>query len=191
MDSNSFEGSSPFSWADIFDVDLPTSPTLSFDLAPKRSYSCNICGSTYAQPQGLARHLREKSSFSSCLYCGFKWCRLYQYRAHLKEHHPAVDPDVVVGQANSIRLCMYCDVEWNQTSQYKDHLRGHHPNVDPDAVLGEIPGSQRWNKIIARYKFQGQRVRARGRDMVSFMTHAPSLPSPTVFHTRTIDPTPQ
>ena len=121
-------------------------------MAPKRLYSCNVCGNIYTQ-QNVTRHYREAHERILCLYCDFKSSRRYEYKAHLKKHHPDVDPDVVLGQANSTRkLCMYCDVEWNRSYQYKEHLREHHPNVDPDAVLGEVPGSQRRDKIIARRK---------------------------------------
>jgi hypothetical protein len=120
-------------------------------MAPKSLYSCNVCGNIYSQPQNVTRHYREAHERRLCLYCDFKSSRNYKYRDHLKRHHPDVDPDVVLGQANSTRkLCMYCDFEWNHPQQYKDHLREHHPNVDPDAVLGEAPGSQRRDKIIAR-----------------------------------------
>ena len=120
-------------------------------MAPKRLYSCYVCGNIYSQPQNVTRHYREAHERRLCLYCDFKSSRSYKYRDHLKKHHPDVDADAVLGQANSTRkLCMYCDVEWNHSQQYKDHLREHHPNLDPDAVLGEGPGSQRRDKIIAR-----------------------------------------
>jgi hypothetical protein len=53
---------------------------------------------------------------------------------------------------------MYCDVQWVHSYQYKDHLKEHYPNVDPDAVLGEAPGSQRRDKIIARFHSSQERV---------------------------------
>ena len=109
------------------------------------------------------RVITERRTNALCLYCDFKSSRRYEYKAHLKKHHPDVDP-VVLGQANSTRkLCMYCDVEWNRSYQYKEHLREHHPNVDPDAVLvlGEVPGSQRRDKIIARRKAPVSRYLAR------------------------------
>jgi hypothetical protein len=113
---------------------------------------CRICGKKYSQPQTLTRHYRDAHDHRLCLYCDFRWRRRSTYRNHLKTKHPDVDLDVALPQANSTRrLCMYCDVEWDHTNQYENHLREHHPNVDPDAVLGEAPGSQRRDKIIARF----------------------------------------
>lgn len=66
--------------------------------ASKRVYSCNICSKVYAQPQGVTRHHREAHQVSTCMYCGdFKWGRPYLFRKHLKEQHPNVDPDTVLG----------------------------------------------------------------------------------------------
>lgn len=66
--------------------------------APKRPYPCDICGKAYAQPQGVTRHHREAHQVSVCIYCGiFRWGRPYQLRKHLKEQHPNVDPDTVLG----------------------------------------------------------------------------------------------
>ena len=198
MDSNSFEGSSPFSWTDnnlstispIFERGPIHSHALEPQLisrghqplsswrrpsasrvVPRRLYySCDDCGKTFAQQQGITRHRRTHSP-NLCINCDFMWSQPYQYRQHLEQCHPDVDADLVLGkpagsrrqtaiftQTSDItpsvtpRLCMYCDVEWNHSSQYKDHLRECHPNVDPDAVLGEVPGSQRRHKIIARFK---------------------------------------
>ena len=150
--------------------------------------SCLYCGLNWSRRYLYRAHLKEHhpyvapdavvaqmNSVHLCMNCDVERNQVSQYKDHLGKHHPNVDPDAVVAQANSIHLCMYCDVEWNQASQYKDHLREHHPNVDPDAVLGETPGSLRWDKIIARYKLPGRRVRAR-RCVVSFMTRALPLP---------------
>lgn len=146
-------------------------PSAGGSLSP---YSCDICGRTYAQPQSVARHYREVHESSSCLYCGFRRSRsrASQYRKHLTERHPYVDPDLILGPSISTRkrrniipdvdpglgpsistrnLCMYCDVAWDHPYQYKDHLREHHPNLDPNAVLGEAPGLERRDEIIARY----------------------------------------
>lgn len=66
--------------------------------APKRPYLCDICGKAYAQPQGVTRHHREAHQVSVCSYCGnFRWGRPYQLRKHLKEHHPNINPDSVLG----------------------------------------------------------------------------------------------
>jgi hypothetical protein len=65
---------------------------------PKRPYPCDICGKAYAQPQGVTRHHREAHQVSVCIYCGnFRWGRRYQLRKHLKEQHPNVDSDAVLG----------------------------------------------------------------------------------------------
>ena len=67
--------------------------------APKRSYSCDVCGKQYSQPQGVSRHRQaEHHSPHSCLYCAFKWSRPYQYRVHLEKWHLDVNPDNVLGK---------------------------------------------------------------------------------------------
>ena len=66
--------------------------------ALKRSYSCDICGNQYSQPQGLSRHHQAEHKPHSCLYCGFKWSRPYQYRIHLEKRHLDVNPDNVLGK---------------------------------------------------------------------------------------------
>lgn len=64
----------------------------------KRPYSCDICGNAYAQRQGVTRHHREVHQVSMCIYCrNFRWGRPYQLRKHLKEQHPDVDPNTVLG----------------------------------------------------------------------------------------------
>jgi hypothetical protein len=74
--------------------------------APKRAYSCNICGKVYAQPQGVTRHQRETHQVRICVYCGdFKWGRPYQFRKHLKEQHPNVDPDTMLGSRRPTVSC--------------------------------------------------------------------------------------
>lgn len=72
--------------------------------APKGPHSCDICGNTYAQPQGVTRHRREAHQVSVCTYCHkFRWGRPYQLRKHLKEQHPNVDPGTVLGPIGSRR----------------------------------------------------------------------------------------
>ena len=67
--------------------------------APKCSYSCDVCGKQYSQPQGVSRHRQaEHHSPHSCLYCAFKWSRPYQYRLHLEKWHLDVNPDNVLGK---------------------------------------------------------------------------------------------
>lgn len=66
---------------------------------PKRPYPCKICGKVYAQPQGVTRHHREAHQTCKCMYCDdFKWGRRYQFRKHLEEQHPDVDPGSILGK---------------------------------------------------------------------------------------------
>jgi hypothetical protein len=69
----------------------------------ERPYLCKACGERYAQPQGLNRHYRARHDPSSCIYCGVKWSRPYQYRGHIEKQHPDVDPDLVLGKAAGSR----------------------------------------------------------------------------------------
>ncbi len=71
--------------------------------ALERPYLCNTCGERYAQRQGVNRHFRAKHNPSSCVYCGVKWSRPYQYRNHIEKQHPNIDPDLVLGKASSSR----------------------------------------------------------------------------------------
>ena len=60
---------------------------------------CSTCRRSYAQPQGLTRHIREAHDPSLCLFCEFKWGRRYEYRSHLSTKHRGVDPDLILGKA--------------------------------------------------------------------------------------------
>jgi hypothetical protein len=62
-------------------------------------YVCSPCRTSYAQQQGLTRHIRKAHNPSLCLLCEFKWGRRYEYRNHLRRKHPGVDPDMILGKA--------------------------------------------------------------------------------------------
>ncbi len=70
---------------------------------PERPYLCE-CGKRYAQPQGVNRHYRAKHDPSSCVICGAKWSRPYQYRDHIEKQHPGVDPDLVLAIKHDRRI---------------------------------------------------------------------------------------
>jgi hypothetical protein len=68
--------------------------------APQGRYSCSICELDYAQPQGLARHQREKHKARLCMYCReFAWGRPYLFKEHLVKRHPGIDPNAVINEA--------------------------------------------------------------------------------------------
>ena len=71
-------------------------------------YTCDTCGETYSQRQGVLRHRRKAhKNPHSCLYCDFKWSRPDQYRTHLERSHPDVDRDYILGKpAGSRRRSM-------------------------------------------------------------------------------------
>ena len=69
----------------------------------KKKFRCNDCGAKYVQRQGLNRHRIEKHEPNLCRYCGAKWARPYEYRDHLKKHHPDVDRDIELGKAAGSR----------------------------------------------------------------------------------------
>jgi hypothetical protein len=59
---------------------------------------CFLCPASYRQPQGRTRHIREAHNPSVCLFCDFKWGRRYEYRKHLKNRHPSVNRDRILGK---------------------------------------------------------------------------------------------
>jgi Zinc finger, C2H2 type len=71
---------------------------------PTSRYSCNICGRSYSQSQGLRRHQRERHDASLCTYCGvFEWGRPYRLREHLEEEHPDVNVEAALEEATRTR----------------------------------------------------------------------------------------
>jgi hypothetical protein len=64
---------------------------------------CPVCRRSYAQRQGLGRHIRTAHNPNRCFLCEFKWGRRYQYRNHLRKKHPGVDPDMILGKAPASR----------------------------------------------------------------------------------------
>lgn len=67
----------------------------------KGPYSCDICGKRYEQQQNVFRHQREKHNDPySCIVpdCEDKWNRPDEFRAHLINFHPDIDPDKVIGK---------------------------------------------------------------------------------------------
>lgn len=108
--------------------------------APKRPYSCDICGKVYAQPQGVTRHHREAHQASVCIYCGnFKWGRPYQLRKHLMEQHPNVDPDTVLGGPSGSRRKVTqiskCSPQKLVSSLEHDRCGRDEPRLCPQAPL--------------------------------------------------------
>jgi hypothetical protein len=71
----------------------------------KLQHSCNICGKTYSQPQGVRRHQRETHKASLCAYChSFEWGRPYRLREHIKKWHPdVVDIEAALDEATEMR----------------------------------------------------------------------------------------
>jgi hypothetical protein len=71
----------------------------------KLQHSCNICGKTYSQPQGVRRHQRETHKASLCAYChSFEWGRPYRLREHIKKRHPdVVDIEAALDEATEMR----------------------------------------------------------------------------------------
>ena len=71
----------------------------------KARFSCDHddCEAKYVQKQGLNRHLLEKHNPNLCEYCGAKWGRPYEYRRHLKRHHPNVNHNMVLGKPSGSR----------------------------------------------------------------------------------------
>jgi len=116
---------------------------------PKRPYPCDICGKSYAQPQGVTRHHREAHRASVCTYCGdFRWGRPYQFRKHIKERHPNIDPDTVLygrtGSRPKVTMISKCSVprqrvfpnhEHDRRGRVESHLI---PLAPPPSAVGEV-----------------------------------------------------
>ena len=64
---------------------------------------CSICRTSYAQRQGLGRHVRTVHNPNLCFLCEFSWGRPYEYRNHLQKKHPGVNPDMILGKAPGSR----------------------------------------------------------------------------------------
>lgn len=72
--------------------------------ARKGPHSCNVCGKSYSQPQGITRHQRETHYVSLCMYCrDFRWGRRYQLRKHLEKKHPNVNVSLALDEATRTR----------------------------------------------------------------------------------------
>lgn len=87
--------------------DLPPSPGSSQIIAEASPegggalrYLCPICRASYAQRQGVRRHIRtaHNPKPKQCFLCEFSWARPYEYRNHLKKKHRGVDPDLILGK---------------------------------------------------------------------------------------------
>ena len=84
-------------------VHLGVGPPPDMREAIRRPYCCDTCGKRFSQLQGINRHYREKHDPRLCLFCDVEWSRPYQYRDHLKTHHPDVDPDTGIGKTAGSR----------------------------------------------------------------------------------------
>ena len=104
-------------------------------------FFCDDCDAKYVQRQGLNRHRQEKherddSEPSLCIYCDAKCGRAYEYREHLEKHHPAVDPDIILGKAAGSR---------RRTAYYARHRSQQVllPNIEQgrwgDSGIGRYP----------------------------------------------------
>lgn len=72
--------------------------------ARRGPHSCDVCGKSYSQPQGITRHQKETHYVSFCAYCrDFRWGRRYKLRKHLEKRHPNVDVDVALNEATRTR----------------------------------------------------------------------------------------
>ncbi|KAI0253118.1 hypothetical protein BJV78DRAFT_242258 [Lactifluus subvellereus] len=71
---------------------------------PKGPYPCESCYKTFAYPQVLYRHQREKHEPDWCIFCGdFKWARPYLLKDHLIKKHPELDTDAALDDAMKAR----------------------------------------------------------------------------------------
>jgi len=108
--------------------------------AAKRPYSCDICGNAYAQRQGVTRRQREAHQVRVCIYCGnFRWGRPYQLRKHLKDQHPNVDPDVVlgghIGSRRKVTQISKCSPQQRVSSLEHDRRGRDEPHPCPQGPL--------------------------------------------------------
>ena len=49
------------------------------------------------------RLVESTSTHKLCMYCDFEWNHPYQYKDHLRERHPNLDPDAVLGEAPGLQ----------------------------------------------------------------------------------------
>ena len=71
---------------------------------PNGPYPCENCCKTFAYPQVLYRHQREKHEPDWCIFCGdFKWARPYLLKEHLIKKHPELDTDAALADVMKAR----------------------------------------------------------------------------------------
>jgi hypothetical protein len=87
----------------VVESSQPSTPPA--DICKALPFTCSICNKRYKQRQGLNRHYGEKHNPNLCMYsyCNFGWTRPCKYRAHLRKHHPNVNPDEVLGKTAESR----------------------------------------------------------------------------------------
>ncbi len=60
----------------------------SHNMNPKVRTVCTVCGESFGRAQELARHRKDVHERPRrCLFCGFKWTRPYNIKAHLVAKH--------------------------------------------------------------------------------------------------------
>jgi hypothetical protein len=119
----------------------------------ERPYPCKACGERYAQPQGVNRHYRAKHDPSSCIYCGAKWSRPYQYRDHIEKLHPDVDPDLVLGKAAGSRR--KATVRREQPPAIEHDRRIHPVSLRPPPIL-PAPAAARATHVPSTFSSTGK-----------------------------------
>lgn len=118
----------------------------------ERPYPCDICGKRFAQQQNVSRHQKkEHNKPHSCIVpgCEDKWNRPDEFRAHLINFHPDIDPDKVIGKPAGAR--------------HKSKIMGR--DVPPPPTIESV----RWSKVEPRQRSMTPPLPA----VANVITHAP------------------
>lgn len=132
----------------------------------KGPYSCDICGKRYEQQQNVLRHRKkDHNDPHSCIVpgCEDKWNRPDEFRAHLINFHPDIDPDKVIGKPAGAR--------------HKSKIMGR--DIPPPRTIESV----RWSHGKPRQRSTTLRLPA----VANVITHAPLFSMSSVAN----DPRPE
>jgi hypothetical protein len=139
----------------------PRRPSIRGALKPR--FKCPHCKNSYAQRQGLKRHIGEAHEPKICWYCGdFRWARPYLFKEHLKKHH-GINPDealeeIKVMTDGGTTITRYLPQRWDSLASANEGQHGSeaklHPPISPPPAALKSPLIFRPTASLRGYKLQ-------------------------------------